>query len=72
MFDFLVLLKSRNPCLFYFGLACLFSAVMMLFIDIGPGAGDLGGKILYSGPAKDLTKVKESNGTFSSTIFIFD
>lgn len=29
-------------------------------IDIGPGAGDLGGKILYSGPAKGLTKVKES------------
>ena len=41
-------------------------------IDIGLGASDLGGKILYSGPAKDLTKVKESNGTFSSTIFIFD
>ena len=30
MFDFLVLLKSRNACLFYFGLVCLFGAVMML------------------------------------------
>ena len=29
-------------------------------IDIGPEAGDLGGKILYSGPAKGLTKVKGS------------
>jgi len=29
-------------------------------IDIGPGAGDLGGKILFSGPANGLTSVKES------------
>ncbi|MEI7992048.1 MAG: excinuclease ABC subunit UvrA [Actinomycetota bacterium] len=29
-------------------------------VDIGPGAGEHGGEIVYSGPVKGITKVKES------------
>ncbi|MEM9042628.1 MAG: excinuclease ABC subunit UvrA [Actinomycetota bacterium] len=29
-------------------------------IDIGPGAGEHGGEVVYSGPVKGITKVKES------------
>ena len=29
-------------------------------VDIGPGAGEHGGDVVYSGPVKGITKVKES------------
>lgn len=29
-------------------------------IDLGPGAGEFGGEIIYAGPAKDITSKKES------------
>ena len=29
-------------------------------VDIGPGAGEHGGAVVYSGPVKGITKVKES------------
>lgn len=33
-------------------------------IDIGPGAGDDGGKVIASGPPDDIVKVKDSKTAF--------